>query len=106
MTTLYEETRRLPIATGCSVEAYVRRACVAPRARFLFLHGNPGCLDDWAELVTHVPDDCDVAAIDLPGFGRSRRASLAPASMRLGPLAEHVAAIDRREPLVVGRVQR
>lgn len=39
----------------------------------VFVHGNPGPMDDWAELVPAVAEFARVIAPDMPGFGRSER---------------------------------
>ncbi|WP_280421854.1 alpha/beta fold hydrolase [Nocardia carnea] len=39
----------------------------------VFVHGNPGPLDDWAELIPAVAGFARVVAMDMPGFGRSER---------------------------------
>lgn len=39
----------------------------------VFVHGNPGPMDDWAELAPAVAGFARVIAMDMPGFGRSER---------------------------------
>lgn len=39
----------------------------------VFVHGNPGPMDDWSALVPAVRDFGRVLALDLPGFGRADR---------------------------------
>ncbi|MBL1079665.1 alpha/beta hydrolase [Nocardia sp. 2] len=39
----------------------------------VFVHGNPGPMDDWAELIPEVSGFARVVAMDMPGFGRSDR---------------------------------
>ncbi|MFI6865845.1 alpha/beta fold hydrolase [Nocardia sp. NPDC050406] len=39
----------------------------------VFVHGNPGPMDDWAELTPEITDFARVIAMDMPGFGRSER---------------------------------
>ncbi len=39
----------------------------------VFVHGNPGPLDDWAKLIPKVQPLLRTIAMDLPGFGRSAR---------------------------------
>lgn len=41
----------------------------------VFVHGNPGPMDDWAELIPAVAGFARVIAADMPGFGRSERPS-------------------------------
>jgi pimeloyl-ACP methyl ester carboxylesterase len=96
----------LKLATGTAVQALIRvKSGGGHRTRCLLLHGNPGSLLDWRALVPRLPSDVDVAAIDLPGFGRSTRPHSEPHSLSLDRLAEHaLAAADAlswREPLVL-----
>ena len=37
----------------------------------LFLHGNPGCGNDWLPLMHQVAGFCRVVAPDMPGFGQA-----------------------------------
>lgn len=39
----------------------------------VFVHGNPGPMDDWAELAPAVAGFARVIAMDMPGFGRAER---------------------------------
>ncbi|WP_280331157.1 alpha/beta fold hydrolase [Nocardia wallacei] len=39
----------------------------------VFVHGNPGPMDDWAELAPEIARFARVIAMDMPGFGRSER---------------------------------
>lgn len=39
----------------------------------VFVHGNPGPMDDWAELAPEIAGFARVIAMDMPGFGRSER---------------------------------
>ncbi|MBF6175313.1 alpha/beta fold hydrolase [Nocardia blacklockiae] len=39
----------------------------------VFVHGNPGPVDDWAELIPETAGFARVVAMDMPGFGRSER---------------------------------
>src|SRR6187551_3121640 len=89
MATLYADATRLRLETGNEVEAFVRiKADGVNRPRCLLLHGNPGSLLDWERFVPRVSGVADVAAIDMPGFGKSSRASPNPESMSLDRLAE------------------
>jgi pimeloyl-ACP methyl ester carboxylesterase len=45
--------------------------CIGKRPRTLLLHGNPADMDDWRVLAPLLSEHADLAAIDLPGFGRS-----------------------------------
>ena len=94
MTTLYADATRLRLETGDDVEAFVRiKASGTNRPKCLLLHGNPGCLLDWERFVPRLSEVADIAAIDLPGFGKSRRASSTPESSSLERLAEQVVAV-------------
>jgi pimeloyl-ACP methyl ester carboxylesterase len=89
MTTLYADATRLRLATGNEVEAFVRiKGDGISRPRCLLLHGNPGCLLDWEKFVPRVSGVADIAAIDLPGFGKSLRVGSTPESLSLVRLAE------------------
>ncbi|MFB7716784.1 alpha/beta fold hydrolase [Nocardia sp. NPDC056100] len=39
----------------------------------VFVHGNPGPMDDWTDLVPPIAGFARVIAMDMPGFGRSER---------------------------------
>jgi 3-oxoadipate enol-lactonase len=92
--TLYEDSFRLRLEAGHEVEAFVRRGPGGvDRPKCLLLHGNPGSLLDWAELAPLLFDTWDVAAIDLPGFGRTARFALAPESLGLDSLVDCVVAV-------------
>ena len=95
MTTLYDEATRLRLESGNAVEAFVRiKTGGINRPRCLLLHGNPGCLLDWEHLVPRVSGVADIAAIDLPGFGKSRRAGPTAEALSLDRLAEEVILAD------------
>ena len=94
MTTLYAGATRLILDTGNEIEAFVRiKAGGTTRPKCLLLHGNPGCLLDWERFVPRLSEVADIAAIDMPGFGKSRRASATPESSSLERLAEQVVAV-------------
>lgn len=62
-----------------------------PQRRMLLIHGNPGHMASWEPCVGPLSQYGEVAAFDLPGFGRSGDA---PAwALRLTPLADAVAAV-------------
>jgi pimeloyl-ACP methyl ester carboxylesterase len=92
----YADTIRLSLATGTEVQALVRlEANGTERAKCLLLHGNPGSLLDWQHIVPRLSHAVDILAIDMPGFGRSRRPSHNPECLNLDRLAEHaIAAAD------------
>jgi len=58
------------------VRTLVRRAgpADAPEA-VVFVHGNPGSSEDFAELQPYVGDFARALAPDMPGYGRSERAA-------------------------------
>src|SRR5690606_18503970 len=65
----------------------------ARRRKCLLLHGNPGSLLDWAAIVPCLSEVVDLAAFDMPGFGKSTRPSHAADSLSLDRLAEHAMAV-------------
>lgn len=87
------EPVRLSLKTGAEVHALVQSSGGARRPKCLLLHGNPRSLSDWGRVMTELSPVADVAAIDLPGFGQSARASLDPGCMTLARLAEHAVAV-------------
>ena len=94
---------RLKLETGHEVEAFVR---IEPsgfeRPKCLLIHGNPGSLGDWEQLIPRLSSAVDLAAIDLPGFGKTRRSGPSPESLSLDRLAEQAIfsanALDWRKP--------
>lgn len=103
MTTLYANTTRLRLKTGNEVEAFVRiEAGGINRPKCLLVHGNPGCLLDWEHIVSRLSGSADIAAIDMPGFGKTSRIDPTPESLSLDRLAENaISAADAlgwREP--------
>src|SRR6185369_5496180 len=104
MTTLYAEAVRLRLGTGTEVEAFVRLGQgQGTRPKCLLLHGNPGSLQDFAAMVPRLGRAADIAAIDLPGFGKSARTAPNPEALNLARLAEHAiaaaSALGWREPV-------
>jgi pimeloyl-ACP methyl ester carboxylesterase len=61
-----EESRPLP-RTGAQVAMH----CAGEGPPALLLHGQPGGLWDWDEVVAAVGDDVRTIAIDRPGYGRT-----------------------------------
>ncbi len=43
------------------------------REAVVFVHGNPGPMDDWEELASAVAKYARVVAMDMPGYGRAER---------------------------------
>jgi pyruvate dehydrogenase E2 component (dihydrolipoamide acetyltransferase) len=103
MASPYADARRLRLEAGNEVEALVRiEPSGQKRPKCLLIHGNPGSIPDWEQVVPLLFGVADVAAIDMPGFGRSRRVDSSPESMSLDRLADHAIsaanALDWREP--------
>ena len=77
----------------------------AARPKCLLLHGNPGSMIDWQRMIPGLARFADVAAVDLPGFGRCPRPGYAPGSLSLGRLADYAVAVadalSWREPINV-----
>ena len=106
MPTLDAETARLTLDTGAEVEAFVRiQRSKVVRPKCLLLHGNPGSLLDWEQLIPRLSDVADIAAIDLPGFGKSDRPSPSPDALSLERLADHAISATRalgwNEPIFI-----
>jgi len=104
MADLYANATRLRVGAGTDVEAFVHVANDGiERPKCLLLHGNPGSLQDWEQMVPRLAEFADVAAIDLPGFGKSDRTGAASAALNLDRLAEHAMgalnALDWRAPI-------
>jgi pimeloyl-ACP methyl ester carboxylesterase len=100
------DTIRLSLETGIEVQTWVRRELSGSnRPKCLLLHGNPGSLLDWKRVLPRLAGVADVAAIDLPGFGRSARQSARPESLNLDSLAQHAmaaaSALSWQEPIFV-----
>jgi pimeloyl-ACP methyl ester carboxylesterase len=90
MTNLYAEAFRLKLSAGNEVEAFVRIAGgEVTRPKCLLLHGNPGSLLEFAPMIPRLARGADLAAIDLPGFGRSACTPPNPEALSLERLAEH-----------------
>ena len=88
MGSLYERAARLELKVGTgrvALAAFHSKGSAAGR-RLLLLHGNPGSLDDFAELVPKLDFAAELLAIDLPGFGRSQ-APLDSSALALPELA-------------------
>lgn len=90
---LYAKSTRLHLATGDEVQAFVRTGTSSNRKKCLLLHGNPATLLDWTPLVPLLPSAIDIAAIDLPGFGRSPRTNSKPECVNLDRFADCAIAV-------------
>jgi pimeloyl-ACP methyl ester carboxylesterase len=94
MSTLYADSVALKLQTGRQIQALTRvDASQSNRRKCLLLHGNPGSLLDWEPLVARLAGSSDIAAIDMPGFGRSPRPGSSPSSLRLDRLADDVVSV-------------
>jgi pimeloyl-ACP methyl ester carboxylesterase len=89
MTSLYADETQLRLESGTQLSAFVRARPPSSRPKCLLLHGNPGNLEDWAQLVPRLTEAADIAAIDLPGFGRSEPTGATKDLRRLDRLADH-----------------
>jgi pimeloyl-ACP methyl ester carboxylesterase len=90
---LYADSTRLSLATGSEVQAFVRTEPSENRQKCLLLHGNPGTMLDWQRLIPLLSSVADIAAFDLPGFGRSPRASSHAECLSLDRLADCAIAV-------------
>jgi pimeloyl-ACP methyl ester carboxylesterase len=104
MTPPHSEAVRLKLESGNEVEALVRiERAAGKRPKCLLLHGNPGSLLDFEQLLPRLASAADIAAIDLPGFGRSPRPGSSAQSLSLERLAEQAIfaadALGFREPI-------
>jgi len=55
--------------------SYLRSSQEDSRVKFVLIHGNPSSMDDWEPLSGFLLKHGNILAFDLPGFGRSPRAS-------------------------------
>jgi pimeloyl-ACP methyl ester carboxylesterase len=60
------------VVSGVRSAVYEAGAVDASEA-VVFVHGNPGPLDDWEQIAPALADSCRVVAMDMPGFGRAER---------------------------------
>jgi len=88
---LYDATTPLRLETGEVVQRWHRQSG-HPR-KCLLLHGNPGSLLDWEPMLPALSQIADVAAIDLPGFGRSSRSGSGYEAICLDRLADAAVAV-------------
>jgi pimeloyl-ACP methyl ester carboxylesterase len=94
---LYAQSIELQTPHG-SIIAYPRiESAMSTRARCLLLHGNPGSLTHFAHLSSLLAQHVNLAALDLPGYGRSPSPSRGP--KRLGLEASADAVIDAADAL-------
>lgn len=83
---LYDETTTLRISSGYTIRTLVKRDG-HPR-RCLLVHGNPGCLTDWHSMLEPLSAIADIAAVDLPGFGKTERKTTHPSEVGLSRMAD------------------
>jgi pimeloyl-ACP methyl ester carboxylesterase len=62
----------------------------------VFVHGNPGPMDDWADMIPSISTFSRVVAMDMPGYGRSEHPrdfdyTIAGYGKFLGHLLSHLA---------------
>lgn len=92
MESLYSGSSAMALRTGATVQ--VRTTPLPGRAcKCLLLHGNPGSLEDWSAVVPRLAKSVDIAAFDMPGFGRSARTEASAEGLDLDRLAEHTLAV-------------
>jgi pimeloyl-ACP methyl ester carboxylesterase len=100
---LYDHARMISVSVdrGRSVELCISRL---PRSEpstgegkcIVLLHGNPANMHDFGPLALRLRDEFEVIAIDLPGFGRSDRATPLRGESLLRTYARHVeSALER-----------
>lgn len=106
---LYAFATTIEVATGDDRIAL----CVArfgdrstkDRPHVLLLHGNPSNLDDWRVLAPLLGENCEIVAVDLPGFGKSEPVPRRADESRLDASARVVVALADalgwREPFFV-----
>jgi len=99
----YPGATQLKLETGNELEAFVRIAASgSERPKCLLIHGNPGSIKDWEPLIPRLCSAADIAAIDMPGFGRTRRIGPTAESMSLDRLAQQAIfvanVLDWRQP--------
>jgi len=85
--------------TVCGIRTAVHVAGEGPDS-VVFVHGNPGPLDDWEEMAVELAGVARVVAMDLPGFGRAERPRDFPYSVKaygefLGALLDAVGVAGR-----------
>jgi pimeloyl-ACP methyl ester carboxylesterase len=95
MRSLYERVEPRELTLGSErlelSVVHIQHRQVGPR--LLLLHGNPGTLDDFAELTPKLTFASQVLLVDLPGFGRSPKACAALDGSSLSGLANIAGAL-------------
>src|ERR1700759_4455503 len=99
---LYERAQMLAVSVNqgpiglCISKVGLGGAAHGRRGRLLLLHGNPSNMHDFGELASLLREDFDVAALDLPGFGKSATVRALGHETVLDPYARHVEAAAHR----------
>jgi pyruvate dehydrogenase E2 component (dihydrolipoamide acetyltransferase) len=100
-----DQVRLLGLPTGATIATRVIHRQPVPTRQCLLIHGNPGSMADWAEVIPLLSASTAVAAIDLPGFGLSPRPERDRA-LSLQELASNVLAVSDalswEKPILVG----
>ena len=91
MTRQWGQVSPLELATGDEVHVLVRLSGHVTKC--LLLHGNPGSMRDFEPILEPLAEIADVAAVDLPGFGRSPRTDDADEAFSLTRLARVCVAL-------------
>lgn len=101
-----DQVLRLDLSTGATVTARVVRQQPAPQRQCLLIHGNPGSMADWSEVIPLLSRGAAVAAIDLPGFGLSPASERGRRRLTLPELARDVLAVadalSWEKPILIG----
>jgi len=95
MESLYDEAEWVVLSsdsTPLSIST-VRLKNPGDGPRVLLIHGNPGTLDDFSSLIPHLSFASEVAAFDLPGFGKSPPPVRADKAFSLAGLAKVALAL-------------
>lgn len=80
----------------CVSRVPLREKSGGRRGRLLLLHGNPASMHDFGHLASLLRDEFEVAAIDLPGFGRSGNVRPVAHESMLDTHARHIVAAAER----------
>jgi pimeloyl-ACP methyl ester carboxylesterase len=75
------ELRRSEIVAGGVRSPIIEAGPPGNPEAVLFLHGNPGCGEDWEDLLHAAGTWARALAVDMPGFGRAEKPSGFPYTM-------------------------
>lgn len=84
---------------GVHSAVYEAGACDSDNVA-LFVHGNPGPMEDWEDIARDAARFCRVVAVDMPGFGRADHPSVF--DFNVGGYGRHLAGLV--EQLELSRV--